>query len=51
VKLATGSVTPRRFASFVVNGALVAVPLTGTVRAAPSAVTPSRKAAVMPASS
>jgi hypothetical protein len=51
VKVATGSVTPSCFASFVVKAAFAGVPLTGTVRAAPSAVTPWRNAAVTPASS
>ena len=52
VKLATGSTTPSCFASLVVKVALVFVAfLTGTVRAAPSAVTPRRNAAVTPASS
>ena len=52
VNEATGSVTPSCLASLVVKAALVfEAPFTGTVRAAPSAVTPCRNAAVTPASS
>src|SRR3954471_25033930 len=52
VKLATGSATPSFVASLVVNAALVfAADLTGTVRAAASAVTPCMNAVVTAGSS
>ena len=42
---------PSRLASRLVKVAFVVDPVTGTVRAAPSAVTPLRNASVTPASS